>query len=65
MEKEREKNDYMRRSPGTSQRVWVPTMKGETMQEIMEREKAEAIRTLNLANNALSRLFGIEGEGEE
>lgn len=30
------------------------------MQEIMEKEKAEAIRTLNLANSALSRLFGIE-----
>lgn len=42
----------------------VLTMKGETMQEIMEREKAEAIRTLNLANSALSRLFGIEEERE-
>jgi hypothetical protein len=31
----------------------------ETMQEMMEREKAEAIRTLNLANKALERLFGI------
>ena len=31
------------------------------MQEMMEREKAEAIATLNRANSALSRLFGIEG----
>jgi hypothetical protein len=37
----------------------------ETMQEMMEREKAEAIRTLNLANRALTRLFGIEEEGED
>lgn len=36
----------------------------ETMQEIMEKEKAEAIRTMNLANSALSRLFGIEEESE-
>lgn len=36
----------------------------ETMQEIMEREIAEAIATLNRANGALSRLFGIE-EGED
>lgn len=56
---QREKaNDYMRRSLGTSERVRVPTM-SETMQEMMEREKAEAIRTLNLANKALERLFGI------
>ena len=33
------------------------------MQETMEREKAEAIATLNRANRALSRIFGIE-EGE-
>jgi hypothetical protein len=36
----------------------------ETMEQIMEREKAEAIATLNRANGALSRLFGIEEEGE-
>lgn len=36
----------------------------ETMQQIMEREKAEAIATLNRANGALSRLFGIEEEDE-
>lgn len=36
------------------------------MQETMEREKAEAIRTLKLANDAFSRIFGIdEGEGED
>lgn len=34
------------------------------MQEMMEKEKAEAIRTMNLANSALSRLFGIEEESE-
>jgi hypothetical protein len=37
----------------------------ETMQEMMEREKAEAIATLNRANSALSRLFGIEEEEGE
>ena len=37
----------------------------ETMQEMMEREKAEAIATLNRANGALSRLFGIEEEDED
>ena len=36
----------------------------ESMEQIMEREKAEAIATLNRANNALSRIFGIEKEGE-
>ena len=34
----------------------------ETMQEMMEREKAEAIRTLKLANSAFSRIFGIDEE---
>ena len=39
---------------------------GETMQETMEREKAEAIATLKRANRALSRIFGIEeGEGDD
>ena len=37
----------------------------ESMQEIMERELAEAKATLNRANGALSRLFGIETEGED
>jgi hypothetical protein len=36
----------------------------ETMQEMMEREKAEAIATLNKANRALDRIFGIQ-EGED
>lgn len=37
----------------------------ETMQEMMEREKAEAIATLMKANRALDRIFGIqEEEGE-
>ena len=53
----------MRRSPSTGERVRVQNMK-ETMEEMMEREMAETIRTLNLANGALSRLFGIE-EGED
>jgi hypothetical protein len=34
----------------------------ETMQEMMAREKAEAIATLKRANSALSRIFGIEEE---
>ena len=34
----------------------------ESMQEMMEREKAEAIATLKRANSALSRIFGIEEE---
>jgi hypothetical protein len=37
----------------------------ETMEQIMEREMQEAIATLNRANGALSRLFGIETEGED
>jgi hypothetical protein len=40
--------------------------KGETMEELMNQELNEAIATLNRANNALSRIFGIEeGEGED
>jgi len=34
----------------------------ETMQEMMEREKAEAIATLMKANRALDRIFGIQEE---
>jgi len=57
-------NDYMRRSPSTSERVRVQDM-SETMQEMMEREMAEAIATLNKANRALDRLFNTqEGEGD-
>jgi hypothetical protein len=37
----------------------------ETMQEMMEREKAEAIATLMRANSALSRIFGIKEVGED
>ena len=32
----------------------------ETMQEMMERELAEAIATLNRANSAFDRLFGTQ-----
>lgn len=56
-------NDYMRRSPSTSERMRVQNM-SETMEELMEKELQEAIATLNRANGALSRLFGIEGEDE-
>ena len=37
---------------------------GETMEQLMEREMAEAIATLNKANSAFSRIFGIEEENE-
>lgn len=40
--------------------------KGETMEELMNQELNEAIATLNRANSALSRIFGIEeGEGDD
>ena len=35
-----------------------------SMKEIMDQELAEAIATLNKANGALARIFGIEQEGE-
>lgn len=36
------------------------------MKETMEQELAEAIRTLEKANGALSRIFNVkEGEGDE
>ena len=55
----------MRRSPSASERVRVLAMnKGETMEELMNQELNEAIATLNRANRALSRIFGIE-EGED
>jgi hypothetical protein len=39
---------------------------GETMEEVMNQELNEAIATLDRANRALSRIFGIEeGEGDE
>jgi hypothetical protein len=38
---------------------------GDTMQERMQQEHDEMLATLNLANSALMRIFGIEeGEGE-
>jgi len=38
----------------------------ESMEQLMEREIAEAIATLNKANHALDRLFNTtEGEGNE
>jgi hypothetical protein len=37
----------------------------ETMQEIMEREKAEMLVTINRANSALMRIFNMEEEEEE
>jgi hypothetical protein len=46
--------------------MWVLTVReGETMQETMEREKAEAIATLNRANRALDRIFGIQEEEDD
>ena len=44
----------------------VPTMsERETMQEMMERERAEAIRSMERANRAMSRIFNLEEkEGE-
>jgi len=41
---------------------------GDTMQERMKQEQDEMLATLNLANSALMRIFGIEereGEGED
>jgi len=32
----------------------------ETMQEMMEREKAEAVAMMKRANSAMSRIFGID-----
>jgi diadenosine tetraphosphate (Ap4A) HIT family hydrolase len=38
----------------------------ESMEQLMEKEMAEAIATLNKANRAFDRLFGTqEGEDEE
>ena len=34
----------------------------ESMQEMMEREKAEAVAMMRRANSAMSRIFGIEEE---
>jgi len=45
----------------------VPTMsERETMQEMMERERAEAIRSMERANRAMSRIFNLEErEGDD
>jgi hypothetical protein len=37
----------------------------ETMQEIMDKEKAEAIATLNRANRALGRIFNLEEKEDD
>jgi bacterioferritin (cytochrome b1) len=38
----------------------------ETMQEMMERERAEAIRSMERANRAMSRIFNLEErEGDD
>ena len=51
----------MRRSLSTRQKMRVPTMsERETMQEMMERERAEAIRSMDRANRAMSRIFNLE-----
>ena len=36
--------------------------KGETMEELMNQELNEAIATLNRANRALERIFGVQEE---
>ena len=38
---------------------------GETMEETMKREQAQAIATLNRANRALERIFGVQEEENE
>jgi diadenosine tetraphosphate (Ap4A) HIT family hydrolase len=53
----------MRRSSSAGLRV--PTM-SESMEQLMEKEIAEAIATLNKANRALDRLFNTqEGDDDE
>jgi hypothetical protein len=39
--------------------MWVLIM-SESMQEMMEREKAEAVAMMKRANSAMSRIFGID-----
>jgi hypothetical protein len=43
----------------------VPTMSDQTMQERMQQEQDEMLTTLNLANSALMRIFGIGEEDDE
>ena len=55
----------MRRPPSTGKGLRVLTMsREETMKEMMERERAEAIRSMERANRAMSRIFNLE-EREE
>ena len=55
----------MRRSSNTGKGLWVQDM-SESMEQLMEKEIAEAIATLNKANRALDRLFNTaEGESDE
>lgn len=51
----------MWRSPSTRQRLRVLTMsERETMQESMEKEKADTLATLMRANRAFERIFGVQ-----
>ena len=55
----------MRRSSSAGERLRVQDM-NESMEQLMEREMAEAIATLNKANRALDRLFNTqEGDNDE
>lgn len=55
----------MRRSSSTGEGLRVQDM-SESMEQLMEREIAEAIATLNKANRALDRLFNTqEGDNDE
>ena len=53
----------MRRSSRSGQGLWVSIV-SESMQEMMEREKAEAVAMMKRANSAMSRIFGIDEEDE-
>ena len=55
---------FLRGSSSAGEGLRVPDM-SESMEQLMEREIAEAIATLNKANRALDRLFNTtEGEGD-
>ena len=53
------------RADRTNPYLLTTEKEGETMQETMKREKAEAIATLNRANRALERIFGVQEEEED
>lgn len=56
----------MRRPPSTRQGLRVQSMnERESMQEAMEKEQQEMIRTINRANRALGRIFNLEEEDDE